>query len=129
MHRLLIIALTFLPPVALAVLLQEVPRGKIFFRTLYYLPAVITSLVVVLLWKSFYGPTERGVLNAVLMRIPAIGYLLTGMLLLWLCAAFFRRLSFHGHRLVGGCRRQRGPGRWRNLRWPRWQQQRWSRLR
>ena len=31
----LVIMLTFLPPVILAVLLQEIPRGKIFFRTVF----------------------------------------------------------------------------------------------
>jgi multiple sugar transport system permease protein len=97
----LIIALTFLPPVVLAILLQEIPYGKVFFRTVYYLPAVITGLVVILLWKSFYDPSERGALNAVLMRIPAIGFLAAGLVLLLVCAAFGRRLLFHGIRFWG----------------------------
>src|ERR1035437_7844403 len=54
----LVVSLTFLPPVILAVLLQEIPVGKIVFRTLFYLPAVITGLVVIYLWKSFYEPSE-----------------------------------------------------------------------
>ncbi|NQU44599.1 extracellular solute-binding protein, partial [bacterium] len=53
-YSFLILALTFLPPIILAILLQEVPRGRLLFRTIYYLPAVITGLVTVLMWKQFY---------------------------------------------------------------------------
>jgi ABC-type sugar transport system permease subunit len=95
-YSLLVIALTFLPPVMLAILLQEVPRGKIFFRTIFYLPAVITSLVTILLWKSFYGKEEHGLLNAVLLRVPAWVYIVAGLFLLVVAMAFARRLFHHG---------------------------------
>src|SRR5206468_1966684 len=39
----------FWVPIALAFLLQEVPRGKVLFRTIYYLPAVLSGLVVIFL--------------------------------------------------------------------------------
>lgn len=91
----LVISLTFLPPVVLAVLLQEVPHGKILYRTLFYLPAVITGLVVVLLWKSFYEPTERGTLNAVVMRVPAGVFLAVGLVLFAIAFSFARRTWFH----------------------------------
>lgn len=94
-YTFLVLALTFLPPVVLAILLQEVPRGKVFFRTIYYMPAVVTGLVVILLWKSFYDPTELGVLNAVVLRIPAIGFLLAGAALFAIAFSFFRRLLYH----------------------------------
>lgn len=91
-YSLLILALTFLPPIALAILLQEVPRGKLLFRLIYYLPAVVTGIVTILLWKQFYEPSERGALNAILLRIPAIGYLALAALLLAIALAFARRL-------------------------------------
>lgn len=91
----LVVSLTFLPPVILAVLLQEVPRGKIVYRTLFYLPAVITGLVVILLWKSFYDPTERGTLNAMVMGMPAIGFLIIGLVLFLVALQFGRRLIYH----------------------------------
>ncbi len=97
-YSLLVVALSFVPPVLLAVLLQEIPHGKLFFRTVFYLPAVATGLVVILLWKSFYD--ETGLLNEVLLRIPAIVYLLTGAGLFWICFRFFRRLHFHEARLA-----------------------------
>lgn len=92
-YSLLILALTFLPPIGLAILLQEVPRGKLLFRLIYYLPAVVTGIVTVLLWKQFYEPSEHGALNALLLRIPAIGYIALALLLLRIALLFARRLS------------------------------------
>jgi multiple sugar transport system permease protein len=91
-YSFLVMALTFLPPIALAVLLQEVPRGKLLYRTLFYLPAVITGIVTVLLWKLFYEPSERGALNALMLRIPAIGFVGLGLALGAVAVAFARRL-------------------------------------
>ena len=57
----------FVSPIFLALLLSEIPRGKMFFRTVFYLPAVLSGLVVVFLWKSFYKPA--GLLNTVLGHV------------------------------------------------------------
>lgn len=95
-YSFLVMALTFLPPVILAVFLQEIPKGKIFFRTVYYLPAVVTGLVTVLLWKQFFDPSENGMLNAVLLSIPAGGFVLIGLLLGAVAVLFASRLRFYG---------------------------------
>jgi multiple sugar transport system permease protein len=58
------LALGFVAPIVLALLLTEVPRGTTFFRTIFYLPAVLAGLVTVFLWKSFYKPV--GPLNLLL---------------------------------------------------------------
>lgn len=58
------LSLGFCAPVVLAVLLHEVPRGKVFFRLIYYLPTVVSGLVVIFLWKSFYQ--KDGLLNQIL---------------------------------------------------------------
>lgn len=92
-YSLLVIFLTFLPPIVLAILLQEVPRGRLLFRLIYYLPAVVTGLVTILLWKQFYEPSERGALNALMLRIPAVGFLVAAVALFLLCLAFARRLQ------------------------------------
>jgi len=94
-YSFLVIALTFLPPIILAILLQEVPRGKLLFRIVYYLPAVVTGLVTTLLWKQFYEPSEAGALNSVMLSIPAIGFLAMGAVLMLAAALFARRFSFH----------------------------------
>ena len=63
------LVLGFLTPVVLAVMLCEIPRGKIFFRFLYFLPHLTSALVVTLLWKLMFDPTENGILNQVLASV------------------------------------------------------------
>ncbi len=62
----------FVAPIFLALMLSEVPRGKMLFRTLFYLPAVTTGLVIMFLWKMFYAPTPGGLLNRLAM--PALHF-------------------------------------------------------
>ena len=98
-YSFLVMSLTFLPPIVLAVLLQEVPRGRILFRTIFYLPAVTTALVLIIMWKQFYEPSENGVLNAIILPIPAIAFLGVGAILLAIAGTFARRMLYHGLRL------------------------------
>jgi len=100
-YSFLVISLTFIPPIFLAILLQEVPKGKILFRTIYYLPAVITGLVTIVLWKQFYEPSENGMLNSVMLSIPAAGYIAIGAILGFVCFMFARRLFFNGMNFGG----------------------------
>jgi multiple sugar transport system permease protein len=61
-------------PILLAFLLTEVPRGKVLFRTIYYLPAVLSGVIVIFLWKGFYG--QYGMINQVLnFFISILNYL------------------------------------------------------
>lgn len=99
-YSFLVVSLTFMPPLILAILLDEVPRGKILYRTLFYLPAVITGLVVIFLWKSFYEKEHTGVLNTIVLGIPAIGYILLALALLAICWVFARRLWLQQVRVV-----------------------------
>jgi multiple sugar transport system permease protein len=61
------LALGFFAPVFLAILLQEVPRGKVLFRVIYFLPHVVSGLIVIFLWKSFYS--SDGLINQLLRGI------------------------------------------------------------
>jgi ABC-type sugar transport system permease subunit/ABC-type glycerol-3-phosphate transport system substrate-binding protein len=64
------IGLGFAVPLVLAVMLSEVPRGKVIFRTLYYLPAVTTGIVTLFLWKELmFDPSPDGALNGMLAAI------------------------------------------------------------
>lgn len=67
----LTLGLGFWPPILLAILLAEVPTNtaKYVFRTIYYLPAVISGVVVMFLWRQLYDPSEHGVLNQILMSL------------------------------------------------------------
>ena len=58
--------LGFLPPVALAVMLQEIPRGKVLFRVLFYLPAVVSGIVILFMWRQIYDPSPDGILNKII---------------------------------------------------------------
>ena len=60
------LALGFVSPIVLALLLSEIPRGKVFFRMVYFLPHLTSALVVTLLWKMMFDPTENGMLNQAL---------------------------------------------------------------
>lgn len=62
----LMLVLGFGAPIILALLLHEVPRGRMFYRVIYYLPAVTTGVVIYMLWKQFYDPSPHGMLNQVL---------------------------------------------------------------
>ena len=62
----LTLLLGFVSPILLALMLSEIPRGKIFFRTLYFLPHLTSALVIALLWKLMYDPTENGLFNQLL---------------------------------------------------------------
>ena len=67
--------MVFLAPIFLAVLLTEVPRGKIFFRTLFFLPQMTSSVVIALLWKMLYSASATGYLNqmiALLNKLPGV---------------------------------------------------------
>ena len=63
------LSIGFFAPIVLALMLSEVPRGKMFYRTMFYLPAVTTGLVIMFLWKMFYAPTPQGFLNRLVMPI------------------------------------------------------------
>ena len=69
-------------PLVLAVLLDEVPRGRHLFRTLFYLPALTTGLALALLWKLIFEPTEEGFLNWLLLHMPQGTYLALPLLLM-----------------------------------------------
>ena len=62
----MVLGIGFFLPIFLALLLNEVPRLKMVFRTIYYLPAVTSPLVVMFLWKIFYDPTPTGFFNRIL---------------------------------------------------------------
>ena len=94
-YALLVIVLTFIPPVLLAVLLQETPVGSVFFRVVFYLPAAISGLVVILMWKSFLEPSEAGLLNRLVLPLPGAAWLLLALLPLLLGLHLARRLAPH----------------------------------
>ena len=65
----LFLGIGFFPPIILAILLQEVSKGKVFYRILFYLPAIISGIIVIYLWKLLYDPSAQGALNQILISL------------------------------------------------------------
>jgi multiple sugar transport system permease protein len=60
------LAIGFFLPIFLALALNEIPRARVFFRTVFYLPAMTSPIVVSLVWRQLYEKTETGLLNSLL---------------------------------------------------------------
>lgn len=76
---------------AVALMMNNITRGRTFFRTLYYLP-VITSWVIVSLLFKYIFQSPKGVLNHILLNvlhiiqepIPWLRYASTAMIPVWM---------------------------------------------
>ena len=66
------LSIGFFLPVLLALLLHEIPIGSLFYRIIYFLPAVTSGIVIMLLWKQLYDPSTYGMLNHLfsLLHLP-----------------------------------------------------------
>ena len=63
------LAIGFFLPIFLALALNEIPRGRVLFRTIFYLPAMTSSIVVSLVWRQFYDKSNSGLLNTLLAPV------------------------------------------------------------
>ncbi|MBI1331353.1 MAG: extracellular solute-binding protein [Armatimonadetes bacterium] len=55
----------FFMPIFLALALNEIPRFKVLFRTIFYLPAMTSSIVIAFVWRQFYDKSPSGLLNSI----------------------------------------------------------------
>ena len=79
-----ILGLGFVAPIILAILLQEVSHFKLLYRTLFYLPAVMSGLVVIYMWKLFYQSGPTGIMNQVLQSLTdGLNFLLVPLVALF----------------------------------------------
>lgn len=56
----------YLPPIFIAVLLNEVVHFKGFFRTFMYIPTIIPGISAMLIWYYLYLPDQSGLLNMII---------------------------------------------------------------
>ena len=63
----------FFMPILLALALNEIPRFKVLFRTIFYLPAMTSSIVIAFVWRQFYDKSPLGLLNS--MTAPLIEHI------------------------------------------------------
>lgn len=56
---------------ALAVLVGRDLPGRVFFRTIFFMPYVLSEVIAAIMWLFLYNPDpERGLINAVLVLFP-----------------------------------------------------------
>ncbi|MBP3361165.1 MAG: sugar ABC transporter permease [Clostridia bacterium] len=67
----------FIPPLAIAIMINEMVHLKSQMRVVMYLPAVIPGIAAMLIWARMYDPSSSGLLNMLLARfgIDAFGWL------------------------------------------------------
>lgn len=63
------LGLTFLAPIVLAIMLNEIPWFKQSYRMVFFLPQVCSSVVIMLLWKQMFDSSSRGYLNKILVTV------------------------------------------------------------
>jgi len=68
----LAIPLTMLSALILAIVLNQKIRGRMFFRTIFYLPSICAGIGLLLLWKFLYNG-EFGLINRLLGFIGIAG--------------------------------------------------------
>lgn len=78
------LVLSFWPPLLLAILINEVRRGKTVFRTLYFLPAVAPGIAMAVLWKYIWQP-DYGLANTLMaaLHLPQQLWLNDPTLVIW----------------------------------------------
>ena len=92
----------FLPPVLLAIIVNEMVYFKQKIMTFLYLPAIIPAIAVSLLWKQMYDPTEIGLLNMILIKLGMSPYQWLGdgnFTILWIIVSMTWK-SFPGAMLL-----------------------------
>jgi len=82
------LAINFWVPIVLATLVNEVRKGKVFIRTMYYLPAVAPGIAMLVLWKYIWQP-DYGLANYImtLLHLPDQLWLNDKTLVKW-CMSF-----------------------------------------
>lgn len=94
-YALLVVGLGFWPPIMVAILLDEVPTtvAKYIFRTVFYLPAIVSGVIMVFLWLQFFQPNSDGYLNQIIMSVNHLGPV-AGTLIKWILLGIW--LAFIG---------------------------------
>lgn len=65
----------FIPPLVIAIMINEMVHFKNGFKVVIYLPAVIPGVVALLMWYYIYYPDTTGLLNMVLTKLGMDPYI------------------------------------------------------
>ncbi len=69
------LVLGYLPPVIIAVMINEMVHFNNGFRSVIYLPAIIPGIAAMLIWYYIYYPDQTGLLNMLLMKMGMEPYM------------------------------------------------------
>jgi multiple sugar transport system permease protein len=56
----------YIIPIGLALAINEIRHGRVYFRVAFYLPVILPPLVSVFVWQWFYDPDPTGFFNEIL---------------------------------------------------------------
>ena len=59
----------FLPPLFIAIMINEIVHFRNEFRVIIYIPAVIPGIAAMLMWYFMYYPDRTGLLNMILAKV------------------------------------------------------------
>jgi len=59
----------FLVPIILAIIINEVRRGRSFIKMAIYLPNILPGIAMVFLWGFIFKPGDTGILNIILSKV------------------------------------------------------------
>ncbi len=59
----------FIPPVAVAFMVNELTHGKRVFRFITYLPSLVSIVAIAIIWTTIFRPGQNGVANAILNEL------------------------------------------------------------
>ncbi len=59
----------YIPPIAIAFMINELMHGKKTFRFITYLPSLVSIVAVSIVWTTIFRPGESGTANAILSAL------------------------------------------------------------
>lgn len=65
-YVLLSIGLGFIPPIVLALLISEINRFRTTYLVIFYAPAIMVGVIMLMFWMKLYDPSPEGFLNQIL---------------------------------------------------------------
>ena len=90
----------FWEPIILAVLINEARKSRILFRFMYFIPAIVPSIAMTILWKYFWNP-DFGLANYIVKSFGLKEQLwLNDKALVYFCMNFPSMVVFGGMTMV-----------------------------
>ncbi len=82
--------LAFLPPIIVALLLNEVRTGHKALKFAIYFPSIVPGIVTAMMWRQMFEPNVNGLLNNILVRLGAEPQLFLNspsQVIFWICVS------------------------------------------